>query len=104
MPVAQNIKPMMLPILSNKPDALCKPKPMELPLPPPGTKIAVGLSKEKVQELFEAKFGKDKQSRTRKQWRALVDQYGYETVARTDKMTVKEVKAKCKNKCQTFLT
>lgn len=62
-----------------------------------GEVIRIGLSKEKMQEIFENQFGVDSQTRTRKQWKNLVKQYGYDTVALTEKMTKAEVKAKCKN-------
>lgn len=60
-------------------------------------KIAIGLSQDKAKELFESQFGADKASRTRKQWKALVKQYGYPTVMKIDSMSKIEVKAKCKN-------
>jgi hypothetical protein len=78
-----------------KPDILPKIKAMALPVA--GQNIAVGLSAEKVQELFEQRFGKDRATRTRKQWKALVKQYGIRKVSEIDGMTEKEVKAKCKN-------
>lgn len=59
--------------------------------------IAVGLSEEKAQELFENQFGVDQESRTRKQWKALVKQYGYPTVVEKENMTKAQIKAKCKN-------
>lgn len=63
----------------------------------PAEKVGIALSKEKTQELFEAKFGKDSESRTRKQWKALVNQYGYPTVMEKERMTKAQVKSKCKN-------
>lgn len=60
-------------------------------------KINIGLSRQKAQELFEAHFGVDSKTRTRKQWKALVKQYGFDTVMGTEKMTKAQVKAKCKN-------
>lgn len=60
-------------------------------------KIHIGLTQQKAKELFEAQFGVDHATRTRKQWKALVKQYGTVQVCKIENMTVKEVKAKCKN-------
>lgn len=64
---------------------------------PVESKIQIGLSIEKAKELFENQFGIDQRTRTRKQWKALVKQYGYGNVMIKEKMTRAQIKAKCKN-------
>jgi hypothetical protein len=59
--------------------------------------IRVGLSEKQAMASFEAKFGVDQISRTRKQWKALVNQYGYPTCIAKENMTKAQIKAKCKN-------
>lgn len=59
-------------------------------------KISIAMTAEATQQLFEQRFGKDQATRTKKQWKNLVDQYGYDTVMQTEKMTKAQVKAKCK--------
>lgn len=58
--------------------------------------VAVALSPDKVQELFEKQFGKDQATRTRRQWKALVKQYGMKTVMGKENMNEAEIKGKCK--------
>lgn len=60
-------------------------------------KIGIGLSENKAKELFEAHFGKDTATRSRKQWKALIKQYGYEQVIQIEGMNKAQVKSKCKN-------
>lgn len=77
---SENIKPVMKIIKPIQPDI-----------------IQIGLSEAKAKKLFEAQFGKDKVTRTRRQWKNLVKIYGMETVMETDNMNKTQVKAKCKN-------
>lgn len=55
------------------------------------------VTEEEVKEAFEKLYGADKNNRTRKQWKALVKTYGYNTVSEKENITKVEVKAKCKN-------
>lgn len=54
------------------------------------------VTKEMVQEKFEERYGKDKEHRTRKQWKNLVATYGFETIVKTEGFTKAEIKEKCK--------
>lgn len=44
---------------------------------------------------FETVFGKNKEVRTRKQWKLLVNVYGLETVCKMEEMTEDEVNTIC---------
>lgn len=59
--------------------------------------ISIGLGAEKTKEMFENQFGTDQKTRSRKQWKALVNTYGYPTVMEKENMSKAQVKAKCKN-------
>lgn len=58
--------------------------------------LPMSQKKQVLQEDFEKAFGKDSNTRNAKQWQALVNQYGIETVMATEKMTKEEVEARCK--------
>ena len=61
------------------------------------TIIKIALTEKQAMAAFEAKFGVNQISRTRKQWKALVNQYGFTTCIEKEGMTKAQIKAKCKN-------
>jgi hypothetical protein len=59
-------------------------------------RLTVGVNMQQAKDMFEAKFGVDKDTRTKKQWKALVKQYGMETVCKQDGLSKRAVKDKLK--------
>jgi len=57
-------------------------------------RLTVGVNMQQAKDMFEAKFGVDSKTRTKKQWQALVEQYGIETVMKTEKLSKRAVKDK----------
>ena len=51
---------------------------------------------ETVKEAFEKRFGVDSKTRTKKQWKELINAYGLRTVARSEKTDPKSLKRKLK--------
>jgi hypothetical protein len=51
---------------------------------------------EGIQRDFETLYGKDKQTRTRQQWRNLINKYGIQVVMQQDSVTKAFIKEKLK--------
>lgn len=49
-----------------------------------------------VREAFEKRFGVDSKTRTKQQWKELINAYGLRTVARIEKTDPKSLKRKLK--------
>ncbi len=64
------------------------------------TDVMVGafLSKDKVKEVFEKRFGDHKDTRTAQQWKQLCKVYGKAVVMRIDGVNAQELKRKLKGK------
>lgn len=57
-------------------------------------RLTIGVNMQQAKDMFEAKFGVDKDTRTKKQWQALVKQYGMEQVCKTESLSKRAVKDK----------